>query len=129
MKILLDTNFLIWAAEGRVPGKSIPYFKDLQNEFYFSAASIWEIAIKKQNFPDFQLELSMLRAELLANDYQEVSITTSHTVAVNNFPLIHKDPFDRILLAQAKTEGMFFLTANKILTRYDVPVFYCAGSR
>lgn len=126
MKILLDTNYLIWVSENKVPPKAKVYLEDKNNDLYFSAISIWETAIKTGTSPDFKTVPFVLRLELIDNGYTELPLTSLHSLLVNDLPPIHKDPFDRILIAQAKMEGMLFLTADKVIKRYsgDAPILY-----
>jgi PIN domain nuclease of toxin-antitoxin system len=100
MKLLLDTQILIWAAARSefLPEKARHMLMNVENKFYFSAASIWEVAIKNsQNRPDFRIDPGLLRRCLLDRRYQALSVTSLHTVAIGDLPLLHKDPFDRIL--------------------------------
>jgi PIN domain nuclease of toxin-antitoxin system len=93
------------------------------NELVFSAASIWEIAIKKSfGRPDFRVEPRLLRRGLLDNGYVELPITSQHAVSVDSLPPIHRDPFDRLLVAQAMHEGITLLTGDAQLARYAGPV-------
>jgi PIN domain nuclease of toxin-antitoxin system len=125
VKLLLDTQILIWAAARSelLPEKARHMLMDVENEFYFSAASIWEIAIKNcRNRPDFRVDPELLRRCLLDRGYQDLSITGLHAVAIGDLPLLHKDPFDRILIAQAKTEGIRLLTSDAKIAEYPVPI-------
>lgn len=125
MKLLLDTHLLLWAAgsPGQLPAKARILMEDLQNELLFSAASIWEIVIKRSlGRSDFQVDARVLRRGLLDNGYQELAITSEHTVFIDSLPLLHKDPFDRILVAQATVEGITLLTADVLVAQYPGPV-------
>ena len=125
MKLLLDTHILIWSAAGTLPGKAEKLLVDGGNTLYFSAASIWEIGIKKGlGRSDFTIDPEILRRSLLDNQYQELPITGQHALAANDLPPIHKDPFDRILLAQAKVEGLSFLTSDTIFRQYSGPILF-----
>lgn len=124
---MLDTHILLWAAADTLPKEAEGLLLDKDNTLYFSPASIWEIGIKKSlGRRDFNVDPEVLRRGLLDSQYQELPITSLHTLAVNDLPQIHKDPFDRILLAQAKSEGMHFLTADSVLRQYSGPVLYIA---
>ena len=124
MRLLLDTHILLWAAADMLPKKAIPYFLDENNELFFSSASIWEIVIKKGlNRPDFQVDPAVLYRGLLENGYSELTITGTYVLSVADLPDFHKDPFDRILLAQARAEGMTLLTSDKTVSQYS-PVIY-----
>ena len=96
---------------------------DPRSELVFSAASLWEIAIKRGlGREDFQVKPRMLRRGLLDNGYSELSISSQHAVSIDTLPSLHKDPFDRLLLAQAITEGLTMLTTDARLARYGAPV-------
>lgn len=125
MNILFDTQLLIWMARepARLPDTARQMIADLDNALHFSAASIWEIAIKHgRNRADFQFDPRKLRLNLLDQDFREIAITGDHAVIVADLPPIHKDPFDRLLLAQAMTEGLTLLTTDAQLARYPGPI-------
>lgn len=125
MKLLLDTHLLLWAAgnPSRLSREATDLLNDKQNELFFSAASLWEIAIKQGlERPDFQVDAHLLRRGLLDNGYQELPVTSAHAVAVTVLPAIHKDPFDRILVAQATLEGIILLTSDASLAEYPGPI-------
>jgi PIN domain nuclease of toxin-antitoxin system len=125
MKILLDTHILIWAAEEVLPACVNPYFENRANKFLFSAVNIWESAIKHAlKRSDFPHDPAILYNRLLKAGYEELPITARHTLYISNLPQIHKDPFDRILLAQAMCENIPLLTADKGLSQYAGPVIY-----
>ena len=125
MKLLLDTHMLLWAAAGSLPEKAESLVLDAENTLYFSPASIWEIGIKRNlGRNDFRVDPEVLRRGLLDNQYNELCITSLHALAANDLPMLHKDPFDRMLLAQAKSEGMFLLTADAALREYPGPILY-----
>jgi PIN domain nuclease of toxin-antitoxin system len=89
----------------------------------FSAASLWEVAIKSGlGRDDFRVDARLLRRGLLDNGYDELAITGEHAVAVANLPPIHKDPFDRMLAAQSAVEGILLLTADPVVAQYPGPV-------
>jgi len=125
MKLLLDTHLLLWAAGE--PKKLSPATRrligDKRHTLCFSAASLWEIAIKHSlGRIDFRADPGVLRRGLLENGYVEVPVDGDHAVAVTVLPLLHKDPFDRILLAQALVGGMLLLTADEKIAQYPGPV-------
>ncbi len=125
MKLLLDTHVLLWAAAQpqRLPPDIRDLLEDPQNELVFSAASLWEIVIKRSlGRKDFQADARVLRRGLLENGYRELEIKGEHAVAVDGLPPIHKDPFDRILVAQSMVEGILLLTADPQVARYPGPV-------
>jgi PIN domain nuclease of toxin-antitoxin system len=126
VKLLLDTHVLLWAA-GQ-PEKLTPAARQQleapENELLFSAASLWEIAIKHGlGRDDFRVAPRLLRRGLLDNGYIELPITSAHAVALDSLPPIHKDPFDRMLVAQSITEGVTLLTADPLVAQYPGPVW------
>jgi len=130
MRILLDTHLLVWARgePERLPAGCAAMLEDPSNSLVFSVASLWELVIKQAlGRPDFNLEPSLLRQTLLTGGWQELPIEASHALAVRQLPPLHRDPFDRLLLAQAQVEGMLLLTADSQLSRYPGPVRYLAG--
>ena len=121
MKLLLDTHILLWAAQGseQLSSKAKTLIEDPENQLYFSAASLWEIAIKnKLGRADFKVDLAVLRRNLLDNDFEEIAINSAHTIGVDALPNIHKDPFDRMLIAQTAVEGITLMTAYSIVAEY-----------
>jgi PIN domain nuclease of toxin-antitoxin system len=125
MKLLLDTQMLLWsvARSEFLPAEARQMIIDQGNEVFFSPASLWETVIKNsRNRPDFKVDARILRRLLLERGYQEIPINGLHALAVNDLPLLHKDPFDRLLLAQAKTEGLSLLTTDATLSAYPAPV-------
>jgi PIN domain nuclease of toxin-antitoxin system len=125
VKLLLDTHLLLWAAgdPGRLPLAALGEIENPENELLFSAASLWEIAIKRGlGRDDFQVDPHLLRRGLFDNGYHELPITSEHAVTVDGLPAIHKDPFDRILVAQAMVEGILLLTMDNFVARYPGPI-------
>jgi PIN domain nuclease of toxin-antitoxin system len=125
MKLLLDTHLLLWAAgEPRRLSKAARALIDNpDNELLFSAASLWEVAIKRGlGRKDFKVDARLLRRGLLDNGYRELPILSDHVVATESLPLIHRDPFDRILVAQATVEGITLLTIDSLLSQYPGPI-------
>jgi len=125
VNLLLDTHVLLWAAgvSGRLPDEGRALLEQRDTQPVFSAASIWEVAIKSGiGRPDFHVDPHLLRRGLLEHGYTELAVTGAHAVAVVLLPPLHKDPFDRILVAQAQVEGVTLLTADKIVGRYPGPI-------
>lgn len=125
MLLLIDTHILLWAA-GQ-PAKLSRFTRDLLNNtantLLFSAASIWEITIKRDlNRKDFKVEPRVLRRGLIDNGYEELEITGEHAMAISHLPLLHKDPFDRMLIAQATVEGATLVTADDNVAMYPGPI-------
>lgn len=125
MRLLLDTHLLLWAAglPERLPPEAARLIRDPANELLFSAASLWEIAIKSGlGRDDFRVDPERLRSGLLANGYVEMPVTGSHAIAVARLPPLHKDPFDRILVAQALVTAVTLMTADPVVARYEAPI-------
>ncbi len=125
MKLLLDTQLLLWAAgqPARLPAAAREMIGDVRNRLMFSVASLWEVAIKSGlGRADFRADARLLRRGLLDNGYDELAITGEHAVATATLPSIHKNPFDRILVAQSLVEGVLLLTADPIVAQYPAPV-------
>jgi PIN domain nuclease of toxin-antitoxin system len=125
MRFLLDTQLAIWVAIGdsRLKPATRSVLNDRANELFFSVSSIWEIAIKSAlKRTDFPYDPRELRRQFIANGYEELPIFGHHVVAVNSLSPIHKDPFDRILIAQAMVEGITLLTADPVIAKYPGPI-------
>ena len=125
MKFLLDTHVLLWAAgEPKRLSKAVrSLLEDADNELPFSAASLWEVAIKSAlRRREFRVEVRLLRRGLLDNGYSELPIVSDHVVAIESLPPIHKDPFDRVLVAQATVEGITLLTNDPAVAQYPGPI-------
>lgn len=121
MNLLLDTHVLLWAAAGadRLPPRALALIDDPANRLWFSAASLWEVAIKRAlDRPDFRTDAGVLRAGLLSAGYEELPVEGRHVLVLSALPARHRDPFDRLLLAQATAEGMRLLTADSRLAGY-----------
>ena len=121
MRVLLDTQLLVWTAtrQERLTSTARDIIEDPANTVAFSVVSVWEIAIKRSmNRPDFNVDPETVRRDLIANGYTELQVTGDHAVAVGTLPWVHKDPFDRLLLAQAREEGLTLLTTDGLLSRY-----------
>lgn len=125
MNLLIDTHLILWAAGS--PERLSPAARELManpgNELVFSAASLWEIAIKRGlGRRDFTVEPRQLRRGLIDNGWVELAINSEHALAVDGLAPIHKDPFDRLLVAQAQVEGIPLLTADNAVAAYGRPV-------
>ena len=125
MRLILDTHLLLWSAgpSPRLPREVQRLIDDTGNELLFSAASLWEIAIKSAlRRPNFRVDAALFRRNLLNNGYRELAVTGEHAVAVASLPPLHKDPFDRILVAQSVVEGITLLTTDPLVAQYPAPV-------
>ena len=107
----------------RLPAQARLLIERPETELIVSAASLWEVAIKSGlGRTDFSVDPRVLRRGLLENGYAELDVTGAHATAVDLLPPIHKDPFDRILVAQAQIEGLTLLTTDEIVARYPGPI-------
>jgi len=125
VKLLVDTHLLLWAASApdKLPAAARDLIDDSENSLLFSVASIWEIAIKRGlGRDDFKVDPRLLRRGLLDNGYEELAISSEHAVSVDSLPPIHRDPFDRLLIAQATVEGIILLTADEHVGDYPGPI-------
>jgi len=125
MKLLLDTHLLLWAAgqPDRLSPKARKFIDDSANELLFSAASLWEVVIKRGlGRDDFKVDARVLRRGLIDNGYSELPVASDHVVAIDSLPSIHRDPFDRVLIAQATVEGITLLTTDPLVATYPGPI-------
>ena len=122
MNVLLDTQLLLWAAgqPDRLTTRAIAILEAEESVPHFSVASLWEVVIKTGlGRDDFRVDPSALRRNLLDNGYRELTISSAHILAVAGLTLLHKDPFDRLLIAQANIEGLTLVTSDSIVARYS----------
>jgi len=124
LKLLLDTHVLLWAAaESRLSKDAKARIDDPNAEIIFSPVSIWEIAIKTRlGRPDFNIDAAVFRRELFEFGYTELPVNGVHAAAVGRLPDLHKDPFDRLLIAQATVEGITLLSADEAILGYPGPI-------
>lgn len=125
MTFLLDTQILLWAAgePTRLPPPVRKLLADPQHDLVFSVASLWEISVKRAlGRSDFIVEPRVLRRSLLDNGYRELVISGEHALGVESLPPLHRDPFDRLLVAQATAEGITLLTHDAQLAAYPGPI-------
>lgn len=125
MRLLLDSHILVWLAamSAKLPAQARPFVEDTDNTLFFSAASIWELFVKHAlGREDIPVHPRVLHRALLDNGFQEIPVTSDHAFALEALPPIHKDPFDRILIAQATSEGMLLLTSDETIARYNGPI-------
>lgn len=122
MRYLLDTHLLIWLAfdDSKLPQEVADIHEDPENDLYFSVISIWETAIKQAlGRKDFQADAGLLRADLLNEGYKEILVDSRHALEVRNLPQFHRDPFDRMLIAQSRVEGLVLLTSDEEICKYQ----------
>ncbi len=121
MRLLLDTQIAIWLEmdRGRLPTRATELLNDEANDLAFSVVNIWEAVIKAaRGRPDFTVDPVALRAALLEDAVTELSVAAHHVLGVATLVPIHRDPFDRLLVAQARAEGRRLLTTDRLLARY-----------
>ena len=121
MRVLLDTHLLLWsvASSRRLPKAARAIILDPQNEAYYSAASIWEVSIKSAlNRKDFKVDPKVLVSALAQSGFIGLPVSAAHAASVFALPAIHRDPFDRMLVAQAYAEPMTLLTNDALLAGY-----------
>ncbi|MBW4040123.1 MAG: type II toxin-antitoxin system VapC family toxin [Acidobacteria bacterium] len=120
-RLLPDTHMLIWLADDSpdLPRTAADLLRSEENDVFFSLASIWEISIKfALRKPHFVVDPRTLRKGLLGIGFNELPITGEHVIGVSQLPDIHRDPFDRLLVAQAKVEGLVLMTTDKKIAQY-----------
>lgn len=121
MKLLLDTHILLWAANDpqRLSEATRALLLEPANTLYFSAVSLWEIVIKRGlGRSDLIVDPHRLRRLLLVNGYTELAVTSEHILQVDRLPPLHKDPFDRLLIAQAQIEALLLITVDHMVVQY-----------
>ena len=119
--LLFDTNVLLWAVEGSplLSQKASSLLDDTGRQRWFSALAVAEVAIKTgRGKPNFDVDPWLFRSRLLDGGFVELPLTGIHAGRLNDFEPIHKDPFDRLMLAQALAEGVPFVTADALLANY-----------
>jgi PIN domain nuclease of toxin-antitoxin system len=125
VKLLLDSHLLIWSSSTskRLSSTARSLINNSDNDLFFSAASLWELTIKQSlEKKGFHVDVLLLRQGLLENGYNEIPVTGDHAIATRALPALHKDPFDRILIAQAIVEDLMLLTADSVVARYPGPI-------
>ena len=121
MRLLVDTHLLLWATarSRRLPREARRLLEDPANEVYFSAASLWEIVIKVAlRRSDFKVDIGLLRTALVEMGFAELPVTGAHAETLARLPPVHKDPFDRMLVAQSLAEPLILLTNDGVLAAY-----------
>jgi PIN domain nuclease of toxin-antitoxin system len=125
VRLLPDTHILLWtiAESRRLSAAARALIGEPDNELTFSSVSLWEVAIKAgRGRDDFRIDVSSLRRSLFDNGYAELPMTGAHAAALAGLPAIHRDPFDRILVAQAIVEGFTLLTSDPMVAKYPGPI-------
>lgn len=128
MKLLLDTHAFIWwdSEPARLSSRALALCRDSENTLMLSVASAWEMQIKIQLG---KLKLGLPLAELIENQQrinsmEMLSVGLEHVLALDQLPSVHKDPFDRLLVAQARIEGAGLVTNDPVMANYPVDVIW-----
>lgn len=127
MRLLLDTHVLLWAlfTPHRLPAAAADALEAQENTIFFSAVNIWEIAIKRAlDRPDFTAEPDRIRAVALDTEFTELPVSGLHALRVRHLPPLHRDPFDRLLVAQAQAEPLVLMTNDPLVARYEVDLWH-----
>ena len=125
MRLLLDTRILLWAGaqSALLPPVAASMIQNPENELYFSVMSIWEIALMRSlKRTSITADAAVFRIRLIENGYQELQVSGLQAAYVQDLPLLHKDPFDRIMIAQAIVEKLIFVTADRVVAQYPGPI-------
>lgn len=122
MRLLLDSQVVLWSLRSpeRLPAEAVAAITDPGNSVDVSAASLWEFAIK-QSIGKLKVA-GDLREHLALQSFSELPVLGEHALAVRDLPLHHRDPFDRLLIAQAMCEGLTIVTSDRAFAAYDVPI-------
>jgi PIN domain nuclease of toxin-antitoxin system len=127
MKLLLDTHAFIWwdSDPAQLSAPALAALRDPANEVWLSVASVWEMVIKAQlGKLTLRVPLGDLVSQQQANGLHVLPVTLAHTLGVAGLPAIHKDPFDRVLIAQANIEGAELVSADQVIRQYPVRVLW-----
>ena len=121
MRLLLDTHVLLWwlADDRKLSKEARALIADANHQAIVSAASVWEVAIKAA-LRRIEIELDDLEDAILKSGFQPLPITTQHAVRVGRLPHVHRDPFDRMLVAQAGVEELRLVTHDRVFERYGL---------
>ncbi len=122
MKLLLDSHVLLWFLDGgsRLSEASLAAIVEPDNDVQISVASLWKLSIK-QSIGKLTVA-GALREHTALQSFAELPVLGEHAVAVRDLPLHHRDPFDRLLIAQARCEGLTLVTSDRAFAAYDVPI-------
>lgn len=124
MRLLLDTHILLWwlSDQERLSERAAKAIADGKSDVVVSVATLWELSIK-QSAGKLRIQ-GELREHLAMQAFSELSVCSNHAYAVRDLPLHHRDPFDRLLVAQAQCEGLTLVTADRQLAAYDVTILW-----
>lgn len=120
MRLLLDTHVVLWwLADDPTLSDEIKEVLDAEPDVYVSAATLWEVSIKQALG---KLEPADLPDHVRGAGFRELPVTSAHAIAAGRLPPIHRDPFDRMLVAQARIEDLALVTRDEDIHKYDVPL-------
>ena len=124
-RLLLDTHTLVWAlsAPRRLPARAAASIRDPDNDVFVSAVSTWEIAIKSV-LGKIRADLAVIVRGAREADFEELPVTVSHTLQLRALPPHHRDPFDRLLVAQAIEERLTIVSQDRVIAAYPVPMLW-----
>jgi PIN domain nuclease of toxin-antitoxin system len=122
VRLLLDSQIVLWSLHSpeRLSAEAVAAIIDPVNSVDVSVASLWELAIK-QSIGKLTVDAD-LRKHLALQSFAELPVLGEHTLVVRDLPMHHRDPFDRLLIAQAMCEGLTIVTADRAFAAYDVPI-------
>lgn len=123
MNILLDTHILLWflAESKKLPQEAVKQIKEAEQVF-FSPANLWEIGMKMAIWGEYRIkQIEDIYAGLLKSNAQELVITSIDTMLATQLPMIHRDPFDRLLIAQAHNNQCYLITMDSKIAQYEIP--------
>jgi PIN domain nuclease of toxin-antitoxin system len=125
LRLLLDTHLLVWFLidRKRISERLMVTLVDPANAVYVSAVTVWELTIKV-GIGKLSLPLDELEAAIAESGFGELSVTSAHALEVRHLPLIHRDPFDRLLVAQARHEGLTLVTRDTTMRRYPIDALW-----
>lgn len=123
MRVLLDTHMLIWmfADDSMLSASARDLILDYGNQLYCSAASVWEVQLKHEKRPKGTIDAQRFAEYCEKSQVAMLPVTSDHVAAIDSLPKVHKDPFDRLLIAQAAVEGMRFMTHDRVIGEYGLP--------
>jgi PIN domain nuclease of toxin-antitoxin system len=124
VRYLVDTHVLLWQSDDSpmLTTSARATLSDATNQLFFSVVSLWELVIKSgKGGTDLRVDVAELRIGLMGFGYDELTVTAEHVLEVERLDRLHNDPFDRLLLAQARVERLSLLTADRALLAYGPP--------
>jgi len=125
MRILLDTNVALAVGNGSEPPEVAEFVENEENDCFLSVVVLWEIAIKRSiGKLDIGMGLEEFASGFISQGYSVLNVQPKHIYALDMLPVVHRDPFDRLLVAQAQREDMMLITTDELLAEYGPLVKY-----